>query len=113
MISSLITLRLKRRSALSIDSFELIDIYAIYRLTSFRPKISPFGQTLIKQFFDSYRKPKARMRKVPDQARNSARASFLARERTVLVESRAFLTAFLSICGLQNTARSSMKAAAR
>jgi hypothetical protein len=51
MISSLITLRLKRRKALSIDSFELIDIKAIYRLTSFRPKIRRKGQTNIKQVF--------------------------------------------------------------
>jgi hypothetical protein len=57
MISSLITLRLKRRSALSIDSLLLTDIYAIY---AYHPL---FGwikltqeQTIIKYFFSSKRK---------------------------------------------------------
>jgi hypothetical protein len=56
MISSLITFRLKRLSALSIDSLEFIEIYAIYSLTSFRPRISPKGQTSIKPFFEGIRK---------------------------------------------------------
>lgn len=47
MISSLITFRLKRRSADSIDSFEFTVIYAIYRLTPFRLKIRSEEQTNI------------------------------------------------------------------
>jgi hypothetical protein len=52
MISSVITFRLKRRNALSIDSLLLTDIKAIrYLLTSFWSLISMTEQTIIRHFF--------------------------------------------------------------